>query len=35
MADQTPARWPFPTQPIPPDPKTPPPTQPDAEEAPW
>lgn len=31
---QPPARWPFPTQPIPPDRKTPPPRHADAEEAP-
>ena len=31
---QTPARWPFPVAPIPPDRKTPPPRHADAEDAP-
>jgi len=29
------ARWPFPKEPIPIDKRKPPPTAPDAEEAPW
>ena len=29
------SRWPFPASPIPPDRRAPPPTRPDAEEAPW